>query len=264
MSKSKRQNADRNTHKKPTDVVHLNTVIHPEREGGPTDNPTAEANNEQDPPVPSRLWEWIKRDSTFTNWCIVVFTGVLAAVSIYQFVVIRGQLAEMRRDQRPWIRMEIDFATIKPLDANIGTLSMINIGKTPAKSINGQIAVQIVKNGEEPQLNSSRAGESLSAGAVFPNAQPINLPVIRMSFPFEDIAFQGPMEDIPTRVSPISQAEFNEFINARTFFVVYGVINYSDFSGVAHWTKFCGFKGYQPGSTSTARKCADYNDADDN
>jgi len=49
-----------------------------------------------------RFRDWAKQNSSFTDWCIALFTLVLAVAAVYQFIIMGGQLDEMRKDQRPW------------------------------------------------------------------------------------------------------------------------------------------------------------------
>ncbi len=48
--------------------------------------------------------KYIER-SSFTDWCIAAFTLVLAIASIYQFVIMDGQLGMMQTDQRAWLEL---------------------------------------------------------------------------------------------------------------------------------------------------------------
>lgn len=55
-----------------------------------------------------RFATWIKEKSSFTDWCLVVFTGVLALVSFYQFLVMREQITDSEDAQSAQLVVE-DF-----------------------------------------------------------------------------------------------------------------------------------------------------------
>src|SRR5437867_1893043 len=79
------------------------------------------------------LREAIKR-SSLTDWCIMLFTGVLTVVGYYQLTAMSGQLGVMREDQRPWVGLK-ELGSIPPLAANVSFPIWINIGnfgKSPA------------------------------------------------------------------------------------------------------------------------------------
>jgi hypothetical protein len=61
-----------------------------------------------------RFFEWIKENSSFTDWCIALFTDVLAGAAIYQFLNMNGQLDDMRKDRRPWITISFKAGDLQP------------------------------------------------------------------------------------------------------------------------------------------------------
>jgi hypothetical protein len=81
-------------------------------------------------------WDWVKSSSSFTDWCIVVFTLALVVVGIRQFIIMGGQLRSMdgqldvmRKDQRPLVKLTCeDFTTVvnSPISCN---LHITNPGK---------------------------------------------------------------------------------------------------------------------------------------
>lgn len=109
----------------------------------PTDR-TNESINDKEPR--ENFVGWIREKSSFSDWCLVVFTGVLAAASIYQFIIMRGQLNEMQRQteisERPWLSVEpkpillnwVDYPTGKQA-VLVLRLPVKNVGKSIAKDI---------------------------------------------------------------------------------------------------------------------------------
>jgi hypothetical protein len=91
--------------------------------------------------------ELIKRPS-ITDWLLMVFTGVLAAVSIYQFIVIRGQISQSDRQfstsHRPWVG-------ISSVD-KVGPLIFDSDG------VHAQIDFTIKNGGVSPAINAIEQG----------------------------------------------------------------------------------------------------------
>lgn len=163
----------------------------------------------------------------------------------------------MRKDQRPWIRVDLDSPSVQPDSAMFGTLHLVNKGKTPARTVRGDIVVERVKNGENPRLDYPRPHMEISVGIQFPDVPSDAIPVMRAR---RSIGSNSPEND------PITKTESEDFANGVTFYVVYGKITYTDFFGVDHWTKFC-----TPIVSSnprvggfTFRACTDYGDVDSN
>lgn len=203
--------------------------------------------------------EMAKR-SSFTDWCLAVFTLALVATSIYQFVLMRGQLDAMRKDQRPWIKISMtSFPTANQVLAPIGgTLHFVNNGKTPARGIvHGTFIVETVKNGEQPKLDYPPPRHRFMTGMMMPNDTPVDMEVQRMSLD----ASNNP------HPAPFTAPEVEDFKQAKIFFVVYGTVYYADFFGTSHWTKFCAVMlahEMPSDATFTGEKCTNYDDVDEN
>lgn len=196
-----------------------------------------------------RLGERIK-NSSLTDWLLTMFTGVLAAASIYQFTIMNGQLDEMRKEQRPWIKVIFDSDPLKALGAVGGVAHLVNKGKTPAKGIAADMLIERIKNGEQPKLDYSVSHVQFSQGSLFPD-ESADVHVRRL----RNISSDTADSDL------LTESEFDDFRHNRIFFIVYGTIRYTDFFGIDHWTKFCEFAG---NGTATAKRCSDYNDVDSN
>ena len=202
---------------------------------------------------------WIKEKSSFTDWLLAIFTAALAGATIYTIIIIGGQLDVMRKDQRPWIKMTFDSFAVQAQSAIGGNLHQVNYGKTVAKNIAGKFAIEEVKNGEQPRMDYGNAWVSFTTGALFPND-----PQVR-GVPMQKVAQHLPSGDTYEAVV-LSQTEYDDFMNGKIFFAAYGIISYSDFFRIEHWTKYCTFlyPANGPSRTFTAKTCTDYNDVDDN
>jgi hypothetical protein len=62
---------------------------------GPATEPTEDSADNQKPSQWLRFKWWMKKEKTFTDWCVAAFTFVLAAAAIYQFIVMNGQLYQL-------------------------------------------------------------------------------------------------------------------------------------------------------------------------
>ena len=201
---------------------------------------------------------WMKDKSSFTDWCLVLFTGVLAVAAIYQFILLGGQLDSMRKDQRPWLDLTFksNSDTLQVGSPITAAAHVVNEGKTPARAVTADIVIEMVKNGDEPRLDFPLPHSRFTTGALFPN-QPMDSPV----FSRVSTASDG----VSAETDPVTQAELDDFNQGNSFIVVYGKVSYEDFFRVSHWTKMCGFFP-KPGSTKgvSAKKCTDYGDIDGN
>jgi hypothetical protein len=91
-------------------------------------------------------------------------------------------------------------------------------------------------------------------GAVFPNRAPIESGISRSRFK---------PNNRDTELVPLSQTEYDQLTNGGAYVAVYGIIVYEDVFSVSHFTTFCQWKAFRPGSY-TAAKCTDYNNVDNN
>jgi hypothetical protein len=201
-----------------------------------------------------RLGELLER-SSLTDRIIAVFTAVLAAAAIYQFTIMNDQSDTMRKDERPWI--EITFNT-GPFQANApvtGVIHVVNNGKTPARAITADIAVERVKNGEEPRLDYPKPHTRFTTGLLFPKT-PADSPYSRL---------RASANGSSTEDDPLTESELDDLQHNRIFFVVYATVSYTDFFGIKHWTKMCAFSALpNVVGTATAQKCTNYGDVDTN
>ena len=169
----------------------------------------------------------------------VIFVAIYSILTAALCWIASDQYRGMRTDERPWIRVYVDPLPISSAAFTI-SIHAVNSGKTPAKSFQSEFFIEIVKNGEQPQLNETRPIAGSSTGVMYPNA-PGDTPV---SYTF-------------------TQSEYQDFRDGRVFFVLYSKLTYFDFFRVEHWTRHCQFFDAKPGDYS-AKKCTDYNDIDDN
>jgi len=207
----------------------------------------------------SRWWlvkEYVKSNSSFTDWCIVFFTAALAAVAFYQYFITASQLDVMRKDERAWIAVippepkDIQFAVGTALSIPI---TVINIGKTPATDIAGDLYVELIPNGDTPQFEYQGIHIKPSTGLLIPNG----------TFPVA-VERQRTKEG-GSQVEPdaITTAEAADWVNGKSWMAEYGMISYRDIFGTQHWIKQCSWFGAK-GIVFQAQSCTAYNSTDKN
>jgi len=201
-----------------------------------------------------RFTEWVKRDKTFTDWCLALFTFFLAAAAIYQFIIMGGQLDVMRIDQRAWIVVrQKDSVTIALNEAPSTTLKIENTGKTPAVPVVGDPYVEIVPNGNSPHFDASVMHRQHTYGMLAPNGSTEVL-VSRLNN-----AVAPKSEDLP-----LTNAEYADLDNGNAWIAVYGKVGYRDVFGTKHWTAFCFWSHVKRVGDYSAASCARYNEVDHN
>jgi hypothetical protein len=205
------------------------------------------------------LSERVKRYG-ITDWLLAIFTLALVATSIYQMIIVGGQLDVMRADQRAWVKFEqikdageqvtSQFTIGQPLSLPV---RFVNTGKTPATRVHVKVFMSLINVGAEPPLEDVKPGDlpwyaSLSgeSGVIFPNSDIKNV-VTRTN---KD---GGPF--------PMTEAEFNAILGGTSYLFVWGTATYDDIFQAHHWTKFC----YWVGSNSNNQKnerCSKYDSVD--
>jgi hypothetical protein len=215
-----------------------------------------EGKNSKEDSKMSGFWKWAGQTS-LTDRIIAFFTAVLAAAAIYQFIIMNSQLDTMRKDQRPWIKVTFTPSPLQVLTPVGGIVHLVNNGKTPARSVRGDFAVESVKNGDQVEFHNPHAHVVTMTGMITPNDVPIDVQVER-----KKLASDGnTLESDPLTASEVKNLQ----PQINIFFVVYGKVSYSDFFGIDHWTKFCQYMvpTNSVGSV-TAERCANYGDVDSN
>jgi hypothetical protein len=215
---------------------------------------------EDSPMLFIRVWGWIRRNSSFTDWCIAAFTLVLAFVAIYQYNVMNGQLGVMRNDERAWLQVkvrgnsekdraagEIPFNIVSGQQISI-PLDLSNIGKTPAKEIVINVFAEVPASFQGVRLECVDGPlrcpyNQTSMGIMFPSDH-TDVHAVRM----------GPGDQSATDI------EAKYWTEGKVYAAAYGIVTYEDVFNVHHWTKFCFFRGAEGGAYN-AQECTSYNAA---
>jgi hypothetical protein len=169
---------------------------------------------------------------------------------------------QMQIDERAWVQIRQNDSTIS-IAGNLTDgspilvpMQFMNIGKTPAKDVNGMIAVSVYKKTDVPKFKY---------GNGYPAYQ-VNIPIMFAGYappPFSYAAqpITGPKGG---KYSPvILTPALHQAINNREMIVlIHGTITYRDIFGIKRGTTFC-LTDFPAGDLSAPhmRACADYNDA---
>jgi hypothetical protein len=252
MGKRKHKHENKRTDKhaqRPLDIAGFQNKGQVENET-PCRTSDRQRKDEQEPPMGLRK---LAERSSLTDWLLAAFTFVLAAAGIYQFIILNSQLGVMRKDQRPWLKLDFNLNNLAVGQPIRATMHIVNNGKTPARVVWGDMAIERVKNGELARLDYPLPHSRFTTGLVFPN-DPLDTPITMMR-PSASTA-----ED-----ELLMQSELEDFQHLKIFFAIYATVYYKDFFGVDHWTKRCVVVGPSnvPG-TFTGQNCTNYGDVDAN
>ena len=157
-----------------------------------------------------------------------------------------------RRDERAWIAFAFVGGNIQ---LTVGksffvTTQVLNTGKTPAKNVEGNIAVRVVKKGEHLEFvyTPGHANYRVVGGTIFPNGS--------ITQSFEGIQ-HGPEK---AEAIVITKTLLQEIVSSESFIVVYGKLTYTDIFGAPHWTTYC---RYVTNPSLISEECTRYNNTDE-
>jgi hypothetical protein len=189
------------------------------------------------------------RWGTISSIVLSSFSLFISGVALY---ILNKQLNSMQIEQRAWIQVEHAFEPITENEPFFATMTIKNIGKTPAKRVQALYMVQKVRKADSPDLKD-RAGVQNFAGIINPDvAIPIKVPLFRDG---DEVNLLKPPR--------LTKAEIDEIATGETYGVAFGRITYLDVYGTSHWINFCFWQSMMAG-TYSSRKCVEYNDVDDN
>lgn len=200
-----------------------------------------------------------------------VITGAGVAVAITVLIVYALQLKAMRAatnaaqqsaeaavgavetariDQRAWIG-GITITT-KPATPQIGEVLSIevtirNVGKTPAKQVEGHVVVEPVASGASPKFEY--AGDlSIKLGLLQPNTD-----YLAILYPARSASTGQP--------APLTGEVYSALQKGESRLYVHGRLDYRDIFKRSHWTTFC--YSLRPPQFAFWDACAEHNDSDD-
>ena len=140
-------------------------------------------------------------------------------------------------------------------------IKFVNVGKGIARNIDVIAFVELVDANLEARIDRSNsprkyAHAHLVSGIMFPDGW-LDMNAVRVRWKDANAGMREP--------DPLTTAELSSLTAGTAYLTVYGVVNYEDVFGVAHWTHFCKWvpfskeqRGYR------AYNCTEYNQADNN
>jgi hypothetical protein len=198
---------------------------------------------------------------------VVVYAGLAAWQGFLMRDAIQTQEKALNADQRAWIRPDYTFSSppFPPPPTIPGTpislpFSAVNTGKTPARSVETTVVIDIFTLDDHPSFGdySDRVGTiMITNGLMFPQS-PRGESVT---------ASQGKN---PSRAAKLTEETIQLLYQKKAYLAIYGQITYYDVMGHHHWVHFCGIGDnnnpttnptiHKPGDA--ALKCAEYNGVD--
>jgi hypothetical protein len=163
---------------------------------------------------------------------------------------------QMRQDQRAW--MEVSFTKpAHPTEIGIGVplaypLRIRDTGKTAAIHVKAYLQLEIVPRYHCPKMLYSRF--NTNAGLLYPD----------MPLDGDAMTYDLSPGNSPVQPVPLNKQEFLCLRDAKCFVIFFADVRYLDIFGVKHWTHFCEFDPVRIKGGVTAKKCTDYNGADNN
>ena len=160
--------------------------------------------------------------SSFSDWCLVAFICALAVLGYFQYKTMDSQLNVAQNDERAWIRVK---PTTNEQSQFIEgqkfaySLTLSNIGKTPARNIHVNALMNMVPANQQVDLrcaDSRCASDSTFYGIFFPNE----------TSPFPMEKFHGE-----------TAGHIDAWNNGTAYFAVHGIVTYTDVFHTDHWTK---------------------------
>jgi hypothetical protein len=161
---------------------------------------------------------------------------------------------QMRIDQRPWIYPLVGLPDQVIENTTLtATVHYTNSGKSPAKNVTVRFWFEAVPAHQEPAMRCAVPYLMGTTGVLFPGfGDDYNVNWER--------CITNPADRRPIIVNHTDAENLN---GGNSFIIVYGRIDYSDVFGVRHWTTSCHWKAFRGGGY-TAKRCADYNNVDNN
>lgn len=168
---------------------------------------------------------------------------------------------QMRQDQRAWMHFSETKITMTAnaqgeVDVTV-PLTMFATGKTPAKKVRMEFAMEIVKNEQNgitgfPYAYIPRLQDT--TGIIVPGEPQSTFTVHLLK------GIKG-TQLAETRL--LSVNEYQDLVKGKTFLIVYGRIRYRDIFNIPHETRYCHFLS-PSGKDAYASRCTEYNGIDDN
>jgi hypothetical protein len=190
-----------------------------------------------------------------TDYVIAIFTVVLAIVAVIQSFILYKQVDGMRKDQRPWIAVDVKVHSLKASQPVLADVTFVNSGKSPARRAYAEMVIKFVKNGVPPTIDYETQRLFMQTGVIYPNAPMAT--AYAMAEPHQTVEHLASAEEV------------DSFYKGESLLLTYGRVTYTDFFHIQHWSQFCTWTAGASApqtviSRFSARPCTEYIDLDDN
>ena len=185
-------------------------------------------------------WKRQLRLNHWLNWITggAAFVALFGLVILFgQMLVMRGQLAEMQAEQRPWIAVSgIWHSRAEPLKIGAPFQYMIefaNVGVSPAQEISWTVKPRFIALRERSVDASQISGENICAAPLTQRLGDVIFPERERSIYQPSIGYIPPaFIGVPVTVTP-------GMIAGDTMLIVQGCIKYGTTGGEVGQTQFC-------------------------
>jgi hypothetical protein len=201
----------------------------------------------------------IFKGTSIIDRLLALFTAIIAGATIYQFIILGGQLKVMQTEQRAWIGITKSHSTVELGKPILADFVFENTGKTPAKNTKGVFKMEVLNFADEPNFDYSDPDmvSGWSGDILFPNA-PYTLSFTPL------IKTPGTRTLQPTILTQDLESKFN---NRQIWIAFEGEIFYEDVFRHKHRMNLClgiihtfeGISSSPPGY----KACERYNNTDD-
>jgi hypothetical protein len=183
------------------------------------------APNRQEQPADYPGWrKWYRNPEYVFSGCVAAFTLVLMLTSVGQWSVMKGQLVEMSKEQRPWVLSgDTKTPVLKPGEIVSWDFVFDNFGKTPAINVlnNGKVLVgeDSLKKVTSTYFGTLRTSENQQRGSIVgPN----------------DPRFRTAQSD-----EVLQESDIAKIIKVDGGVVLLWQVEYRDTAGNEYFTKVC-------------------------
>jgi hypothetical protein len=188
----------------------------------------------------------VQRSIKTAAWLTFGAATFYALITVLLWLNARNQL-EM--EHRSWLVFDPNYSDAMQLGADNTDVSvpfrLVNIGKTPARTIDGFVIVEELKKGEHPTFiyHSDRA-TPIRSGMLYPGSEYAQTTAINE---FTD-------DHKSVAVSDMKRKEFKE---GTVIFNAWGRLAYFDVFQQPHWVQFCHAIAQSP--SAKTKECVNYN-----
>ena len=190
----------------------------------------------------TRIQNSVKRAAWFTFWAAAIY----GAITLLLWLNARDQL-EM--EQRGWLVFDANYSDTIVLGRDntnvVVPFRLVNIGRTPARTIDGFVIVEELKSGDHPTFTYN-----------IDHVAPIRVGIL---YPGSEYAQTTEIGEFTGKHEPVlvTGPKRKQFGDGTIVFNVWGRLSYFDVFQHAHWVQFCHAVAQNP--SAKTKECVNYN-----